>query len=152
MATWADLQRAQPELAAEGKRLFYQFGVGLGFLATTRPDGGPRLHPICPVITGGGLYAFINQSPKMRDLRRNGHYALHAFLPEDTDDEFYVTGTAREVTDPNVRERVRGACQHSVADDEVLFEFGISRCLLGTYEARGVFPPTYSRWRAPEDE
>jgi hypothetical protein len=25
--------------------------VGLAFVATVRPDGGPRVHPMCPVIT-----------------------------------------------------------------------------------------------------
>ena len=44
MATWAALEAAAPELAAEGRRLFYQFGVGSGFLVTIRKDGGPRLH------------------------------------------------------------------------------------------------------------
>lgn len=150
MASWSDLQQAEPALAREGQRLLYQYGVGLAFLATIRPDGGPRIHPICPVITDGGLYAFIAPSPKLSDLRRNGQYALHCFLPEDTDDEFYVTGTATEISDPGRCDAVRAACAHSVADDEVLFEFGIERCLLGKYEARGVFPPAYTRWVAPE--
>lgn len=37
------------------RELFYQYGIGLGFLATVRPDGGPRLHPICPIITDEGF-------------------------------------------------------------------------------------------------
>jgi hypothetical protein len=149
MAGWGDLEQDSPDLAAEGRRLLYQFGVGLAFLATIRKDGGPRLHPICPVIAEGGLYAFINRSPKLNDLRRNGQYALHFFLPADVDDEFYVTGTAREVSDPQRRESIRSACKHPVADDEVLFEFDIHRCLLAKYEARGVFPPAYTRWGDP---
>ena len=48
MARWAQFEIDAPELAMEGKLLFYQFGVGLGFLATIRENGGPRLHPICP--------------------------------------------------------------------------------------------------------
>ena len=55
MASWAEFEMAAPELSDEGKRLFYQFGVGLGFLATIREDGGPRLHPVCPVIAADGL-------------------------------------------------------------------------------------------------
>src|SRR4029079_4762050 len=92
MANWAAFAAAAPELAAEGRRLFYQYGVGLGFLATIRKDGGPRLHPIRPIVTDGGLLAFINPSPKCNDLRRDGRYALHAFTPEDVDDEFCVPG------------------------------------------------------------
>lgn len=148
MATWADLQRAEPDMAREGQRLLHQFGVGLAFLATIRPDGGPRMHPICPVITDGGLYAFIADSPKLNDLRRDGRYALHSFLPEDTDDEFYLTGAASEISDPRLRASVLAACQHSVSEGEVLFAFDIERCLLARYEARGVFPPTYTRWSA----
>jgi hypothetical protein len=47
MLTWAEFAHARPELAEAGRRLLYQFGVGLGFLATVRADGGPRLHPMC---------------------------------------------------------------------------------------------------------
>src|SRR3954452_22518956 len=98
MASWAVFEAAMPELAAEGKRLFYQYGVGLGLLATIRKDGGARLHPICPIVAEGGLFAFINPSPKCHDLRRDGRYALHAFTPEEVDDEFCVTGRATELT------------------------------------------------------
>src|SRR5438094_338077 len=38
MATWVEFARVAPVLAAEGRRLFYQYGVGLGFLATVRAD------------------------------------------------------------------------------------------------------------------
>lgn len=59
--------------------MFYEHGLGLGFLATTRPDGGPRVHPICPVLAGN-LYAFIVPGPKLADLRRDPRYryALHS--------------------------------------------------------------------------
>ena len=42
MATWAQFETSAPEMAVEGRKLFYQFGPGLGFLATVRPDGGPN--------------------------------------------------------------------------------------------------------------
>src|SRR5688572_17751916 len=44
--TWSVFERERPDLAAVGSTLLYQFGMGLGFLATVRADGGPRLHPI----------------------------------------------------------------------------------------------------------
>jgi len=53
VARWEDLERQAPELAGHGRRLLYQFGLGLGFLATIRPDGGPRLHPFCPIVADG---------------------------------------------------------------------------------------------------
>ena len=70
MASWAEFEATAPGLADGGKRLFYQFGVGLGFLATVREDGGPRLHRLCPVIAADGLYVFVVPSPKRGDLQR----------------------------------------------------------------------------------
>lgn len=65
MATWGDFVRAEPEMAKDGRDLFYRVGIGLGYLATVRKDGGPRVHPFCPVIAGDGIYGFIlNDSPK----------------------------------------------------------------------------------------
>jgi hypothetical protein len=150
LATWADLETAQPDLAEAGRRLLYQFGVGLAFLATVRGDGGPRLHPICVIVTDGGLWAFIVPSPKCADLRRDGRYALHSFPPEHVDDEFYVTGRATEEFDPAIRKAVAAAYQNHVADDHVLFHFDIERSLLATYKHRGDWPPAYTRWAAGE--
>ncbi len=59
-------------MAAAGKKLIYQFGPGLGFLATVRKDGGPRVHPFCPTICGDGIYGLIGPSPKRHDLLRDG--------------------------------------------------------------------------------
>ena len=100
MATWGAFADADPELASNALALLTQFGPGLGFLATVRADGGPRLHPICPVVADGQLWAFIIEaSPKCADLRRDGRFALHAFPPEAVDDELAITGTAAEVTE-----------------------------------------------------
>ena len=56
MPRWEQFEQEAPALAESGRKLIYQVPVGLGYLATVRPDGGPRVHPFCPVITGGGLY------------------------------------------------------------------------------------------------
>jgi hypothetical protein len=146
--TWARFAAAEPALAAEGRRLFYQRGVGLGFLATIRADGGPRLHPVCLLITDDGLYAFVSPSPKQRDLLRDGRYALHAVTPTDVDDEFYVTGRVAAVEDDSVRSLVTAIAAGQVAADDILFEFTIDRCLHARYRFRGDWPPTYTTWRA----
>ena len=86
--------------------LLYQFGVGLGFLATIRLDSGPRLHPICPILHQDRLLAFIVPSPKLDDLRRDGRYALHCFPPADNEDAFYVTGQAEVLDDGALRAAV----------------------------------------------
>ncbi|CAN5422936.1 hypothetical protein BH10ACT1_BH10ACT1_10860 [soil metagenome] len=152
MATWGEFEQVAPALAADGERLLTQFGPGLAFLATVRPDGGPRLHPICPVVLDGVLWAFIIEaSPKCADLRRDGRYALHSFPPEEVDDEFVVHGTATEVDpSPELHARICAATVAEVGrDDEVLFALSIDAAQSAAYEGRGVFPPTYVRWSAP---
>ncbi len=152
MATWSDFAEADPELAARGHRLLTQFGPGLAFLATVRADGGPRLHPICPVVADGGLWAFIIEaSPKCADLRGDGRFALHSFPPAEVDDEFAITGRAAEVrSDAALHARLRAATTASIGRaDEVLFALSVDTAMTATYEGRGIFPPAYAAWRDP---
>lgn len=151
MATWQVFAEAMPEMAAAGQALLYQFGPGLGFLATVRRDGGPRIHPICPLIVAGRLVALIIDSPKRADLLRDGRYALHCFPPEQVDDEFSVTGRATAAPDPDLRAAVSAAVQAQGTThgaDDLLFEFDIERALHAAYPARGPgsWPPAYTRW------
>ena len=105
MVPWHEFVAAAPELAATGEGLLFQFGVGLAFLATVRKDGGPRLHPVCPVLSHGRLYVLtIPTSPKQQDLRRDGRYALQTFpQPKPDSAEFYITGRADLIEDPSLR-------------------------------------------------
>jgi hypothetical protein len=144
---WAEFEHGAPDIAEAGRRLLYQYGLGLGFLATVRADGAPRLHPFCPIVAEGGLWGFIAPSPKRGDLRRDGRYAIHSFPPEDVDDEFTVQGTAREVNDAATIAAVRAAYTAPIqSDDETLIEFLVERALLATYGPRPSWPPTYARW------
>src|SRR5437879_9566770 len=106
MATWREFEETRPEIAKEGRRLLYQFNVGLAFLGTVRKDGGPRVHAMCPVLHGDGIYAFITASPKLRDLRRDPRFAMHSFPCPDNEDEFYLVGTVREL-DRGAHEEIR---------------------------------------------
>ena len=146
VARWEAFASSAPDLAEAGRGLLYQYGIGLGFLATVRSDGGPRLHPFCPVIGEGGLFAFIVPSPKRTDLFRDGRYAIHSFPPEDVDDEFLVMGVAHPVEAAPVREALVAAYHMPVEGEWALFEFDIERALLSRYRARGDWPPTYSVW------
>jgi len=151
MVNWGTFAQKAPEIAEGGRKLIYQYGIGLGFLATVRPDGGPRLHPFCPVIFETGLYGLIIPSPKRADLHRDGRYAIHANQPEDVDDEFYVTGTARFQADEALTDKVREAfvaTGGTTTGDEELFEFDIDRVLWAKYERRGQWPPLYRKWSA----
>jgi pyridoxamine 5'-phosphate oxidase-like protein len=130
---WADLAAEAPALADAGRALIYQFGVGLGYLATVRHDGGPRIHPVCPIVANDSLYVFLIPSPKRADLLRDPRYALHTNGPEKTDDEFYVTGQARRVTDTRVRAVVAAAYHVPVPDDlEPSSSRLITRCTRST--------------------
>jgi hypothetical protein len=138
-------------MAEAGRALIYQFRVGLGYLATIRRDGGPRLHPVCPVIAQGGLHVFIgNHSPKLHDLLGDGRFALHSFPNPEVDDEFYVTGRARRVDDATVRQAVHAAYTATGAftSDDTLFELWLESALHAKYGPRPSWPPVYTKWSA----
>src|ERR1700720_1247838 len=107
MATWNEFEADAPDIAAAGRQMLYQFGVGLGYLATLRKDGAPRLHPICPTIVDGRMYALIGPTPKRGDLRRDGRYALPTFPALEVDDEFLLTGCAKFIADKTTEDAVR---------------------------------------------
>ena len=149
MASWAEFASAEPELAAAGRKLFFQYGLGLAFIATTAADGSPRLHPITIAMTDDELYAFIVPGPKQHDLQRDGRYMLHALQPENIEDEFAVAGRAHFADTPDERAKaLTGYHQPHAAVDHLLFRFDIERAMLATYEFRGQWPPAYRRWRA----
>jgi hypothetical protein len=153
MSNWSAFEADAPELAAAGCRLLFAQGTGYAFLGTVRKDGGPRMHPICPVLAGGELYAFIvDMGPKYRDLLRDPRFALHAFPPPEGGQEFYLTGLARSVADPALRQAVVAATGGALGahDFEALFVFDLDRALhtawtnWGTREAW----PAFHKWRA----
>ncbi|MGC9666923.1 pyridoxamine 5'-phosphate oxidase family protein [Planosporangium sp. 12N6] len=130
MASWSEFAAVEPQLAASIHALVHQYGPGLGYLATIRPDGGPRLHPVSPFITRDGLYCFVIDSPKRRDLERDGRYALHSFPPETTDDEAYVSGMAHLITDPARVERYAIEMRAEPLADWRLFEFTVDVAMI----------------------
>src|SRR3954471_14449089 len=140
MASWSDFAAADPSLAAAIRALLEQYGPGMAYLATVRPDGAPRIHPVSPVITDEGLYCFIVASPKRRDLARDGRYALHSFPPEESDDEAYLTGRAVRVRDPLVVARLAGALRASPDVDWRLFELLIDTVTLRQHGPAGALP------------
>ena len=146
---WGDFEAAAPEMAAAGRALFDKHGIGLGYLATIGPNGGPRLHPCCPILTAGGLWAFINNSsPKGKDLLRDGRYAIHAFPNGTNDDEFMVDGRAVATWDAEIVAAVREAfgAPYQTPSEDTLFEFHIERALLARYDEKSTWPPAYTRW------
>jgi hypothetical protein len=157
MASWSDFLAAEPQLAAAVRALMQQYGPGMGYLATIRADGAPRVHPVSPVITDDGFYCFLIDSPKRADLERDGRYALHSYPPEDSDDEAYLTGTARPVRDPGVVDRLAGALRASPQVDWRLFEFDVDTATVRRHGPAGAMPlavapetvPVHHVWHDP---
>ncbi len=126
MATWSEFAAAAPEIAELGLRQLRKFG--LAYLGTTRKDGSPRVNPVCPVIADGPVFvATSSSSPKRLDLSRDGRYVLH-MLPGKEEEEFWIRGVAKRVTDPETRAMVVAVAAGEtlrIKPDEWLFEYQI---------------------------
>src|SRR5262245_9943489 len=154
MLTWAEFAASAPDLADAGRSLLNQFGVGLAFLATVRPDGAPRVHPVCPVLSSDRLFVLIAPaSPKRRDLTDDGRYALQTFpQPKPGSDEFYLAGRARRVDEPGIRASVLRDARHQADPSEALFELLIDRAMHTRWEnvLTPAMRPVQRKWRAPD--
>jgi hypothetical protein len=153
MVSWNQFASENPDLARVGEGLLFQFGVGLAFIATVRKDGAPRLHPVCPVLSQDRLYLLVTPtSPKRYDLLRDGRYALQSFPPpREESEEFYITGRARLISDPDTRQRVFRDSKHMAREDEVFFELLIERVMHTTWKNWGTpqLQPVHQIWSAP---
>ncbi|WP_432983357.1 pyridoxamine 5'-phosphate oxidase family protein [Dactylosporangium sp. CA-233914] len=150
MATWADFATAEPSLASAIRTLVCQYGPGLGYLATVRPDGGPRIHPVSPVITDEGLFCFVLASPKRYDLDRDGRYSLHSFPATDSDDEAYLSGRATPVTDETRITHLATLTRAADGIDWKLYELTVDVAMLVHHET----PTTSTRtvWKARKSQ
>jgi hypothetical protein len=161
MLNWGRFRRSSPELAAAGRGLLYQNGVGLAFLGTIRGDGGPRVHPVGPILVEDGLYALLPVSEKLADLVRDGRFALHSFPAAAEADAFYVTGHVRFPADLALR---RSGAAAFLAERglsvpppgftrQTLVEFLVESCVLsrdGSYVTWASSPaPTSHMLRTP---
>ena len=172
MATWAEFESAAPEHGRAAARLWpgitaLDRGVPLaegaswfaiGYLATVRRDGAPRLHPFCPILAKGRLFAAIPlSSPKGWDLRRDPRCVIHA-LPGANDDELCIRACAIEVTeDRSIRSLVRSVVERSGVGGMIesvsidpLFEFDLEQVDLAQWLDIGQAGTHAARlqWRA----
>lgn len=150
--SWARFSAEAPAMAAAGERLL-RGGQGIAYLATVRKDGGPRVHPVAPVLAPGGLYVFVvNLGWKYRDLKRDGRYALHSAAGADGGEEFYVTGPATESDDADERAAVREASGGRLGghEFEALFRLEVERALHTVWEGWGTAQtwPRFGKWSA----
>ena len=172
MATWTQFEREAPEVAGVATRLWpgplalHRNGsvpegaswFAISYLGTVRRDGGPRVHPFCPILADGRLYAAVpRSSPKGWDLRRDPRCVIHA-LPGADDDELCIRALAREVSsDESLRALIGavvaqtgvGGMIESVAHDP-LFEFDLRQVDVARWVGIGQ-PGTHAvrrQWRA----
>ena len=155
MKTWSDLKNEAPDFAEIGRRLLLPSRpyVGYAFFATLRKDGAPRLHPICVVIYKDHAYVIIpTTSPKCADLLRDGRYALQAFppVPNDEGEEFYISGLANRIQDPEIRQALINDTKLTVEENEVLFELLLERVMYTKLVERGTpgEHPVHRKWQA----
>ena len=135
-----------PELAAFGARLLT---ASPAYLATVRADGAPRVHPVTPIVSADALYVFMEPtSPKGRDLRERGWFALHNGVPDNsgTGGEFRLTGTGRFDDTPEARASAIAASTYAPAERYILFELLVTEAFANAYG--DVEVPTPARWRA----
>ena len=145
--SWRDLQEAKPELAAFGAE---RFAGGVAYLATVRKDGGPRVHPVTPIVGQGRLFLFMEPtSPKGHDLRRDGRYALPSAVSDagGGNGEFLIKGRADLIEEPEIRTLAAELAPYDPADRYVLFELGVESALATIYDESGE--PQRRRWKRP---
>jgi hypothetical protein len=132
--SWREFKEGSPDLATLGYELLHG---KIAYLATTKKDGSPRLHPVRPFIGEDRLYLFIDRkSPKRQDLLRDGRFALHCsvFQTNGPSAEFSISGTASSADDPEIREAAFRVVGHDLPDQQTLFEFSVEQVIATEYD------------------
>lgn len=143
MASWSKFAEQAPELAEFGAA---RFRSEVAYLGTLRPDGGPRVHPVTPII-GEQLFLFMEPtSPKGKDLQRDGRYALHCSVEDASGGagEFYVRGAAVLTSDPDLRAQAVRAATYDPQERYILFVLGVELAFMNIYEEGN---PNPRRWK-----
>jgi hypothetical protein len=146
MTSWTEFAQQAPEFAEFGKA---RFQSGVAYLGTLRADGGPRVHPVTPII-GDQLFLFMEPtSPKGKDLQRDARYTLHCSVADSAGGagEFYVRGRAILTDDPLIREQATRASSYVPQENYIVFMFTIEFAFMNSYLAG---KPNSKRWQAPD--
>ena len=137
--SWGAFLRTDPELA---RHVEERLGAGrICYLATVRPDGWPRLHPVGVNFRGEQMVVVMYpSSPKGGDIRATGRYALHCGVEDNQGGggEVLVTGTAGPTE----------AAAGDIDQGWIAFELSIGEVLATRYDGAELRPVS-TRWRAP---
>jgi Pyridoxamine 5'-phosphate oxidase len=104
MFSWADFERAAPDLASLGRERFERFGIVL--IGTVRSDGGPRVTPVEVYLVQGHLvFNMMWRSLKALDLLRDPRVFVHSVVTgrEGAEGEFKLRGHAVVIEDARLR-------------------------------------------------
>jgi hypothetical protein len=138
---WRDFASSDPILA---EHVEARLRRAPSYLATVRRDGGPRVHPVGPLILRDGSLVVVMYptSPKGHDLRRTGRYALHCGVEDSSGGggEVLLSGIAVEAA-PSESDRVSGY---------VAFELLVGDVLATRYEGDAQLP-VRTRWQAAHE-
>ncbi|MFY9609746.1 MAG: pyridoxamine 5'-phosphate oxidase family protein [Blastocatellia bacterium] len=152
MTSWAQVAAVAPALASFGKqRLEHR----IAYLATIRPDGSPRVHPVSPFLAEDRLFVYMEPtSPKGHDLRRDARYCMHCAVEDNSggQGEFLISGPAAEVKDQATREQafdVARAIGYDPQESYILFELSIDEAMMTVYEDGD---PKRRRWKRDRDD
>jgi hypothetical protein len=130
---WSTFAAQAPELASFGEA---RLAAAPSYLASVRGAQLPRVHPVGPRVRGGRLCVYMYPtSPKGKDLRLDGRYALHAAVEDNngTGGEFFVRGYARPVNDAVHAADIEKA-GFPARDGYVLFELLLDEASATTYD------------------
>ena len=143
---WDAFEAAAPELAAAARALLRRGDIDEGLLATVRGDALPRINPVyVGVMDGHLLTVALSGSAKLRDLREDGRFALHAHQDPAAPSELLVRGRAVEVEGP-LRDAAAAVWSFKI-DDGVVFDLRIEQVTLGERPDADAWPPVYRSWR-----
>jgi hypothetical protein len=142
--SWVEFSTREPGLARFGAD---KLTAAPAYMATVRRSGLPRVHPVTPLMRPFGLFLYMEPtSPKGRDLRERGWFALHNGVPDNagTGGEFWVTGLGFPVDDPDIWSEVAATATYTPLDRYILFELQLSEARCNGYG--DVTLPATQRW------
>ena len=123
MTSWNDAVVAAPELAQKVRARFE--ATGLGYVATLRKDGSPRISGLEPLFWDGHLWlGMMPDSRKQADVERDPRFSLHAanIDKQVAEGDARVSGRVVPVTDPALFKAFKAAF-HEATDNDVPGEF-----------------------------
>jgi hypothetical protein len=131
MPSWAWIEAAEPEFAAEARASMDRRTHKT--MATIRPDGSPRISGMEARFIDGELsFGSMPNSPKVRDLAADPRFALHSGSEEPDlwagDAKF--AGTVIEVTDPDIKQAYVAAAGTAPPGDYHLYKTDITEIVV----------------------